>query len=68
MHAASCCQPRVQGTSLFGPNDTFCCPHPAPPPMQAEEYVEQLKAVPQLAALGPVFKTCAAVQVGPGGG
>lgn len=29
---------------------------------------EMLKAVPQLAALGPVFKTCAPVQVRAGSG
>jgi coatomer protein complex subunit gamma len=36
---------------------------PSAPETHADEYAEMLKAVPQLAALGPVFKTCAPVQV-----
>ncbi|KAL4437499.1 hypothetical protein ABPG77_003480 [Micractinium sp. CCAP 211/92] len=35
----------------------------AAPVTQADEYAEMLKAVPELAALGPVFKTCAPVQL-----
>ncbi|EFN55078.1 hypothetical protein CHLNCDRAFT_31542 [Chlorella variabilis] len=33
------------------------------PETQADEYADMLKAVPQLAALGPVFKTCSPVQL-----
>lgn len=33
------------------------------PETQADEYADMLKAVPQLAALGPVFKTCPPVQL-----
>ncbi len=36
----------------------------AAPEAAADEYVDMLKAVPQLAALGPIFKTSRAVQVG----
>lgn len=35
----------------------------AGPATSANEYAEMLKSVPQLAALGPVFKTCAPLQV-----
>ena len=38
------------------------------PETQADEYADMLKAVPQLAALGPVFKTCSPVQVRARGG
>lgn len=35
----------------------------AAPETSANEYADMIKAVPQLAALGPVFKTCAPLQV-----